>query len=138
MIMKNPAIEIKKWLVARLQAYAYIDVYDGMTPTDVDGEYIVITSRTANQGEGKDCFQFEVSANVDIVTKGSNFGFKRAEQIAELVVGGINSDTVVTLPNGWDCKNVVCESINNLEDLDPSENTFRVIIRYTFVITQTI
>jgi hypothetical protein len=45
---------------------------------------------------------------------------------------------VVTLPVGWDCKNVVCESINNLEDLDPFENTFRVIIRYTFVITQTI
>lgn len=136
--MKNPAIEIKKWLIARLQAYAYIDVYDAMTPTDADGEYIVITSRTANQGEGKDCFQFEVSANVDIVTKGSNFGFKRAEQIAELVMGGINSDTIVSLNVGWDCKNVVCESINNLEGLDPSENTFRVIIRYTFVISQTI
>jgi len=138
MIMKNPAIEIKKWLISRLFAYTYIDVYDAMTPTDANGEYIVVTSRTANQGEGKDCFQFEVSANVDIVTKGSSFGFKRAEQIAENIVGGINSDTVVTLPTGWDCKNVVCESINNLEDLDPSENTFRVIIRYTFVITQTI
>ena len=80
----------------------------------------------------------EVSANVDIVTKSSNFGFKRAEQIAELVMGGINSDTIVTLPTGWDCKNVVCESVNNLEDLDPFDNTFRVIIRYTFVITQTI
>jgi hypothetical protein len=138
MIMKNPAIEIKKWLISRLFAYTYIDVYDGMTPTDADGEYIVVSSRTANQGEGKDCFQFEVSANVDVVTKGSSFGFKRAEQIAENIVGGINSDTVVILPTGWDCKNVVCESINNLEDLDPSENTFRVIIRYTFVITQTI
>ena len=138
MIMKNPAIEIKKWLISQLQAYAYIDVYDAMTPTDANGEYIVISSRTANQGEGKDCFQFEVSANVDIVTKGSNFGFKRAEQIAELVMGGINSDTIVSLPFGWDCKNVVCESVNNLEDLDPSDNTFRVIIRYTFVISQTI
>ena len=136
--MKNPAIEIKKWLIAQIQAYAYIDVYDAMTPTDANGEYIVITSRTANQGEGKDCFQFEVSANVDIVTRGSNFGFKRAEQIAELVMGGINSDTIVLLPVGWDCKNVVCESVNNLEDLDPSEKTFRVMIRYTFVITQTI
>ena len=138
MIMKNPAIEIKKWLYARLQAYSYVDVYDAMVPDDANGEYIVITSRTANQMEGKDCFQFEVSANVDIVTKGSNFGFKRAEQIAELVMGGINSDTIVTLPVGWDCKNVVCESVNNLEDLDPLDNTFRVIIRYTFVITQTI
>ena len=138
MIMKNPAIEIKKWLINRLFAYTYIDVYDAMTPTDANGEYIVVSSRTANQGEGKDCFQFEVSANVDVVTKGSSFGFKRAEQIAENIVGGINSDTVVILPTGWDCKNVVCESINNLEDLDPSENTFRVIIRYTFVITQTI
>ena len=138
MIMKNPAIEIKKWLISRLFAYTYIDVYDAMTPTDANGEYIVVNSRTANQGEGKDCFQFEVSANVDVVTKGSSFGFKRAEQIAENIVGGINSDTIVTLPTGWDCKNVVCESINNLEDLDPSENTFRVIIRYTFVITQTI
>ena len=138
MIMKNPAIEIKKWLIARLQAYAYIDVYDAMKPTDANGEYIVITSRTANQGEGKDCFQFEVSANVDIVTKSSNYGFKRAEQRAELVMGGINSDTIVSLPVGLDCKNVVCESVNNLEDLDPSDNTFRVIIRYTFVISQTI
>ena len=138
MIMKNPAIEIKKWLINRLFAYTYIDVYDAMTPTDANGEYIVVSSRTANQGEGKDCFQFEVSANVDVVTKGSSFGFKRAEQIAENIVAGINSDTIVTLPTGWDCKNVVCESINNLEDLDPSENTFRVIIRYTFVITQTI
>jgi hypothetical protein len=138
MIMKNPAIEIKKWLISRLFAYTYIDVYDAMTPTDANGEYIVVSSRTANQGEGKDCFQFEVSATLDVVTKGSNFGFKRAEQIAENIMGGINSDTIVVLPTGWDCKNVVCESINNLEDLDPSENTFRVIIRYTFVITQTI
>lgn len=138
MIMKNPAIEIKKWLYAQLQAYSYVDVYDAMVPDDANGEYIVITSRTANQMEGKDCFQFEVSANVDIVTKSSNFGFKRSEQIAELVMAGINSDTIVTLPTGWDCKNVVCESVNNLEDLDPFDNTFRVIIRYTFVITQTI
>jgi hypothetical protein len=138
MIMKNPVIEIKKWLISRLFAYTYIDVYDAMTPTDANGEYIVVSSRTANQGEGKDCFQFEVSANVDVVVKGSSFGFKRAEQISENIVGGINSDTIVTLPTGWDCKNVVCESINNLEDLDPSENTFRVIIRYTFVISQTI
>ena len=61
MIMKNPAIEIKKWLYAQLQAYSYVDVYDAMVPDDANGEYIVITSRTANQMEGKDCFQFEVS-----------------------------------------------------------------------------
>ena len=138
MIMKNPAIEIKKWLVSQIQAYAYIDVYDAMVPDDANGEYIVISSRTAGQIENKTGYSHDVSATLDIVTKTSSFGFKRAEQIAELVMAGINSDTIVTLPAGWDCKNVVMESVNNLEDLDPSENTFRVIIRYTFVITQTI
>lgn len=137
MIMKNPAIEIKKWLVSRLQAYSYIDVYDAMVPDDADGEYIVISARTASPIDNKTGYSHEVSANIDIVTKGNGFGFKRAEQIAELVMGGINSDTIVTLPAGWDCKNVVMASINNLEDLDPFGNTFRVIIRYTFVITQT-
>ena len=140
MIMKNPAIEIKKWLIARLAAYAYIDVYDGMFPqnVEVDNEYIVLTSRTANQGEGKGCFQSEVSVNIDIVTRSNSFGYKRAEIIAENVMAGVNSDTNVILPTGWDCKNVVLESINNLEDLDPFDNTFRVILRYTFIITQTI
>lgn len=138
MILKNPAIEIKKWLVSQIQAYAYIDVYDGIVPDITGDEYIVINSRTASPMDAKGMYMHEVSANVEIVTKTDNFGYKRAEQIAELIMGGIGSDTDVILPAGWDCKNPVLESINNLEDLDPFNNTFRVILRYTFVITQTI
>lgn len=139
MIMKNPAIEIKKWLVARLAAYTYIDVYDGMAPANTTAtEYINISARTAEQQEGKGCYVSEVSATLDITTKTDNFGFKRAEQIAENVMAGINSDTDIILPTGWDCKRCILESINNLEDLDPFDNTFRVILRYTFIITQTV
>jgi len=138
MIMKNPAIEIKKWLISQLQAYSYIDVYDAMVPDIVANEYIVVTARTASPVDNKTGYTHEISANVDIVTKTDSFGFKRGEQLADMIMAGINSDTNVVLPAGWDCKNVVVASINNLEDLDPFGNTFRVIIRYTFVITQTI
>lgn len=138
MILKNPSIEIKKWLYSRLVAYSYLDVYDGMVPEITANEYIVINSRTASQSEAKAMYQFEVTANIEVCVKSDNFGYKRAEQIAELIMGGINSDTDVILPAGWDCKNVVLESVNNLEDLDPFNNTFRVILRYSFIITQTV
>jgi hypothetical protein len=137
MIMKNPAIPIKQWLVTQLAAYTYVDVYDAMVPANEPAEYITITGRTSGQEQGKEGYINMVSVNIDITTKSSNFGFKRAEQIADAVMGAVNSDTVVVLPVGWDCKNVVLASVTNLEDLDPFDNTFRVILRYEFIISQT-
>ena len=73
---------------------------------------------------------------MDIVTKSANFGYKRSEEISNLILTAINSDTNVTLSTGWNASSLSVESIRNLDGLSPLENVFRTIITYNIIITQ--
>lgn len=134
--MLNPNIEIKKWFYTNLTSASGLTVYDGIAPDGAGDEYIVMTGRTSSQEQGKSGYTNSISIDVDIVTKNANFGYKRAETISNLVLTAINSDTNVTLANGFYSSSLFVASIRNLDGLNPMDNVFRTIITYNIIITQ--
>ena len=95
-----------------------------------------MTGRTSSQEQGKAGYTNSISIVVDIITKNANFGYKRAETISDLILDDINSDTVITLSNGFTASSLSVESIRNLDGLNPLDNVFRVLITYNITITQ--
>jgi hypothetical protein len=134
--MLNPNIEIKKWFYTNLTSATSLVVYDGIAPTGAGEEYIVMTGRTSSQEQGKSGYTNGITIDVDIVTKNANFGYKRAEEISNLVLTAINSDTNITLANGFYSSTLVVASIRNLDGINPIDNVFRTIISYNIIITQ--
>jgi hypothetical protein len=134
--MLNPNIEIKKWFFTNLTSSSGLVVYDGFAPDGAGDEYIVMTGRTASQDQGKTGYTNSISIVVDIITKNANFGYKRAEAISDLVLTAINSDTNITLANGFTASSLSVESVRNLDGLNPLDNVFRVLITYDIIITQ--
>ena len=134
--MLNPNIEIKKWFYTNLGTATGLSVYDGIAPDSAGNEYIVMDGRTSSQEQGKSGYTNSISIDVDIVTKNANFGYKRAEEISNLVLTAINSDTDITLANGFYSSTLYVQSIRNLDGLNPLDNVFRTIITYNITITQ--
>ena len=134
--MLNPNIEIKKWFYTNLTSASGLVVYDGFAPEGAGNEYIVLTGRTSTQDQGKEGYTNSISITVDIITKNANFGYKRAEIISDLVLTAINSDTNITLANGFSASSLSVESVRNLDGLNPLDNVFRVLITYNIIITQ--
>ncbi len=134
--MLNPNIEIKKWFYTNLTSATSLVVYDGIAPDGAGNEYIVMNGRTSSQEQGKSGYTNGITIDVDIVTKNANFGYKRAEEISNLVLTAINSDTNITLANGFYSSTLVVASIRNLDGLNPTDNVFRTIISYNIIITQ--
>jgi hypothetical protein len=134
--MLNPNIEIKKWFYTNLTSASGLTVYDGIAPSGAGDEYIVMSGRTSSQDDGKSGYTNSVSIDVDIVTKNANFGYKRSEEISNLVLTAINSDTNITLANGFYSSTLFVQSIRNLDGLNPTDNVFRTIITYNIIITQ--
>jgi hypothetical protein len=134
--MLNPNIEIKKWFFTNLTSATALVVYDGFAPEGAGNEYIVLTGRTSSQDQGKAGYTNSISITVDIITKNANFGYKRAETISNLVLTAINSDTNITLANGFTASSLSVESVRNLDGLNPLDNVFRVLITYNIIITQ--
>ena len=134
--MLNPNIEIKKWFFTNLTSATALVVYDGFAPEGAGNEYIVLTGRTSTQYQGKEGYTNTISITVDIITKNANFGYKRAETISDLVLTAINSDTNITLANGFTASSLSVESVRNLDGLNPLDNVFRVLITYNIIITQ--
>lgn len=134
--MLNPNIEIKKWFYTEVSEATNLVVYDGFAPDGAGSEYIVLTGRSSSQEQGKQGFTNSISIIVDIITKNANFGYKRAEAISDLVLAAINSDTDITLSNGFTASSLSVESIRNLDGINPLDNVFRVLITYNIIITQ--
>lgn len=134
--MLNPNIEIKKWFYTKLVAVTSLGVYDGIAPDNSGKEYIIMDGRMSTQEQGKIGYTNGISIVVDIVTKNANFGYKRSEEISNLVLANINSDTKITLSNGFTSSALSVQSIRNLDALNPTDNVFRTIITYNIIITQ--
>lgn len=133
--MLNPNREIKKWFFTTIDGLGF-DVYDGIAPDSAGQEYIILDDRSSEQQEGKTGFTSPVTINVDIVTKNANFGYKRAEDISDDILTAINSNTQITLSNGFYASSLIVSAIRNLDGLNPLENVFRTIITYKIIITQ--
>mgnify|MGYP000376251073 FL=1 len=134
--MLNPNIDIKKWFYTNLVSITDLDVYDGMAPEGAGNEYLILDGRSSSQEQGKTGYTNSVTMTVDIVTKNANFGYKRAETISDLILADINSDTTITLNNGFYCSSLFVQSVRNIDGLNPIDNVFRTLIIYNLTITQ--
>jgi hypothetical protein len=134
--MLNPNIEVKKWFYTNVSSATALPVYDGIAPDSAPNEYIILDGRTSSQEQGKNGYTNSMSIIVDIVTKNANFGYKRSEEISNLVLTAINSDTVITLPTGWKSSSLYVDGVRNLDGLSPLENVFRTLVTYNLTITQ--
>jgi hypothetical protein len=134
--MLNPNIEIKKWFYTKLVAVTSLGVYDGIAPDNIANEYIIMDGRSSSQEQGKIGYTNSISIVVDIITKNANFGYKRSEEISNLVLANINSDTKITLSGGFTSSALSVASVRNLDGLNPLDNVFRTIITYNIIITQ--
>jgi hypothetical protein len=134
--MLNPNVDIKKWFISHIKTLTNLEVFDGFAPNLNLNEYIVLDGRTSSQEMGKSGYTNSNVIIVDIVTKNANFGYKRAEEISNLILAGINSDTKITLPTGWTSTSLYVDSIRNLDGLNPLDNVFRTLLTYNLTITQ--
>ena len=134
--MLNPNIEVKKWFYTNLTSSSGLPVYDGYAPDNGVNEYVIMNGRASAQEQGKISYTNAVTIDVDIVIKNSNFGYKRAETISDLILTAINSETNITLANGFYASSLVVGAIRNLDGLNPSDNVWRTIITYNLIITQ--
>jgi hypothetical protein len=134
--MLNPNVEIKKWFITHIASASGLQVFDGFAPDLNLKEYIVLDGRTSTQEQGKSGYTNTNVIIVDIVTKNANFGYKRSEEISNLILTAINSDTKITLPSGWTSTSLFVNSIQNLDGLNPLDNVFRTLITYNLTITQ--
>jgi len=135
--MLNPNVEIKKWFFNNIDSLGMqVPVFDGFAPDYAPNEYIIMTGRTSSQEQGKSGYTNNCTIILDIVTKSANFGYKRSEEISNLILTDINSDTIIDLGTGWDASSLSIESIRNLDGLSPLDNVFRTIITYNLTITQ--
>ena len=134
--MLNPNIEIKKWFITHVGTATGLGVYDGFAPELTATEYIIVDGRTSTQEQGKSGYTNSNVIVIDIVTKNANFGYKRSEEISDLILASINSDTKITLPSGWTSTSLYVQSIRNLDGLNPLDNVFRTLITYNLTITQ--
>ena len=113
-----------------------LPVYDGQVPPDVTGSYILIGERNAIQTKAKGRYNFECNVLIDVVIKGANYGFKDSEDCANQIMALINSDQNPVCQSSFQVVTTNVESVNNLAGLNPTDNVFRTLIRYSHKVNQ--
>ena len=112
-----------------------LPVYDGMAPSTELGSYILIgVDRGATQTEDKCGFMFDANILIDVVIKNGSYGFVDSDTIADTIGGLVNSFDQLVVANFQVISTQA--SFNNLSGLNPTEPTFRTLIRYTHKIVQ--
>lgn len=134
--MKNPFYYIIPKYYQKLDTIPGVTVYDGMAPSTASGTYIIIGDRQSNQLDDKSGFLSDLSVTIDCVVKGQGFGFKDSEELANSVLGLINSDAPFDDSPDFQVSCTRMESINNLSGLNPTDNIFRTIIRFSHKVSQ--
>ncbi len=110
-------------------------IYDGIAPSNELGSYILISADRNAQQDGNKCtFQYQAQILIDVVVKDGNFGFVDSDTIADEIGALVNTFTHLPVDN-FQVVNTSA-SFNNLAGLNPTEPTFRTLIRFTHNIFQ--
>ena len=116
--------------------YFSLPVYDGIAPASELGSYILIGDRTSNQDNGKNNFNFDVQVLVDIVIKDGTRGYENNDIAANKILEAINSNVQMDIGNDFQVVTTRLLSQNNLSGLNPTELTFRTLLRFEHKISQ--
>lgn len=113
-----------------------LPVYDGIAPDTETGSFILIGERNLNQLDDKCGYTYTVDILVDVVIKNSSFGYNTADDYIDAITAQINSNTILDLSPEFQA--VSTKIINNfsLPALNPTEPTFRSLVRFEHIITQ--
>lgn len=118
-------------------SYSAVMVYNGGVPPNATSQdiYVVLSERLISQTPNKCAGQFTVTLLVDIVAKSSNFGYKDTDNIANQILGIIN-----TFQNP-DCTpdfQIVSTSVTsyNQSGLRLTDNVFRTLLRFEHNVLQ--
>ncbi len=114
---------------------ALLPIYDGMAPVTELGSYILIsTDRNAQQVGDKCTFQWDANILIDVVIKTGSYGFVDSDTIADEIGALVNTFTHFPVDN-FQVVNTSA-SFSNLQGLNPTEPTFRTLVRFTHNIFQ--
>jgi len=118
-------------------SYTHVKIYDGGVPPNATDEpiYIILGERLSTQTANKCIGQFDASLIVDIVDKTQSFGFGNTEDIANQIMGLINT---FANPSAAPDFQIVTTSATtyNLSGLNPTDNIFRTLIRFEHKVLQ--
>jgi hypothetical protein len=124
-------------ILSNLDFYSFtLPVYDGIAPAEETGSYILIGDRSSNQDQGKNNFNFDAQVLVDIVIKDGSRGFEKNDTVANKVLEAINSNVQMNIGNDFQVVTTRLLSQNNLSGLNPTELTFRTLLRFEHKISQ--
>lgn len=141
--MLNPNTPVIKWFNTAVKtAVGAISVNAGYLPPALPPatpltEYVIIRGRSSSQQQGKDSYISSVTIILDIVTKNSNFGYKRSDEIAAMILAAIDSDTTITLESPFCANALSIGDISNLDGISEEQNVFRTILTYNLTVRQT-
>lgn len=116
--------------------YFQLPVYDGIAPSSATGSYILIGDRNTNQDQGKNNFNFDVQILIDVVIKDGSSGFANNDIATNKILEAINSNVPMDIGADFQVVTTRLLSINNLSGLNPTEETFRTLIRFEHKISQ--
>jgi hypothetical protein len=113
-----------------------LPVYDGMVPPNGSASYVLIGERFVSQLQAKCDFLTECYVSIDIVLKGSDYGYLECDEAVDQVLAIINSDDNVVPTSGIQVVTTSVQSINDLSQLNATEQVFRTIIRFKNTVSQ--
>lgn len=131
--MKYPLKQLIKAYYTALSGV--LTVYDGQAPDNSQSEYIILGERTMIPQQDKNNFFNECMVVIQVITKKLGTGFKNNSAYVDEVLGILNQDTVLTMPD-FVMDNQVIESIDTLNSINDTEKVFRTIIRVRSFLTQ--
>lgn len=142
--MLNPNTPVIIWFNTKVKtAVGAISVNAGYLPPAIPPalpltEYVIIRGRSSSQEQGKSCIMSSVTIILDIITKNYNFGYKRSDEIAAMILAAIDSDTIITLTSPFSAAALSVEDISNMDGISEEQNVFRTILTYNLTVRQTI
>lgn len=124
-------------ILSNINFYSFsLNVYDGIAPSSETGSYILIGDRTSNQSDGKNSFNFTAQVLIDIVIKDGGSGFERNDIALNKVLEAINSNVIMDVGPDFQVITTQLLSVNNLAGLNPTEETYRTLVRFEHKIMQ--
>ena len=132
----NPIIALRKGYFDALEGNITVDmitipIYDGVNPNE-ESMYIVLAERSATQEDNKCGFDYSCTMLVDCIVKSTNFGYYKSDDIAEQVLGFINSNSLLDLTAyGFEMVSTELTDTNNLTSLNPEDGVFRTLLRFS-------
>lgn len=136
---KNPDKWIRKGVIARIKAVnSTIGIYDTrLTGSVIPKSYIILSTQTKVDNQNNKCYgQWDCTILLDLVTRFSGTGNPgdrvTVNDLEDNVINALNTLDV----DGFKVFRHWLESSDSLDNITDTENVFRQLVRYRFVLEE--